>query len=42
MFDKKMAMFYILDILKEYSDKDHLLKQKDIINKLHDIYVSIQ
>ena len=39
MFDKKMAMFYILDILKEYSDKDHLLKQKDIINKLHDIYL---
>ena len=39
MYDKKMAMFYILDILREYSDKDHLLKQKDIINKLHDIYL---
>ena len=39
MYDKKMAMFYILDILKEYSDKDHLLTQKDIINKLYDIYL---
>lgn len=39
MYDKKMAMFYILDILKEYSDKNHLLTQKDIINKLHDIYL---
>ena len=39
MYDKKMAMFYILDILKEYSDKDHLLTQKDIINKLYDNYL---
>jgi len=39
MYDKKMAMFYILDILKEYSDRNHLLKQKDIINKLHNIYM---
>ena len=39
MFDKKLAMFYILKILKEYSDKDHLLKQKDIIDKLHNIYM---
>ena len=39
MYDKKMAMFYILDILKEYSDKNHLLKQKDIIDKLHSIYM---
>lgn len=38
MYDKKLAMFYILDILKEYSDMDHLLKQKDIIDKLHNIY----
>ncbi len=34
MFDKKVAIFKILDILKEYSDKDHLLKQKDIIDLL--------
>lgn len=39
MYNKKMAMFYILDILKEYSDKNHLLTQKDIINKLHNIYL---
>jgi len=39
MYDKKMAMYYILNILKEYSDKDHLLKQKDIIDKLHNIYM---
>ena len=38
MFDKKLATFYILDILKEYSDRNHLLKQKDIIDKLHNIY----
>ncbi len=38
MYDKKMAAFYILEILKEYSDKDHLLKQKDIIDKLYNIY----
>ena len=38
MYDKKLAMFYILDILKEYSDKDHLLKQKDIIDKLKSNY----
>ena len=39
MYDKKMSMFYILNILKEYSDKNHLLKQKDIIYKLHNIYM---
>lgn len=39
MYDKKMAIIYTLDILKEYSDKNHLLTQKDIINKLHDIYL---
>ena len=38
MYDKKLAMFYILEILKNYSDKDHLLKQKDIIDKLNNIY----
>lgn len=39
MYDKKMAMFYILEILKKYSDRNHLLKQKDIIDKLHNIYM---
>ncbi len=39
MYDKKMAIFYILEILKEYSDRNHLLKQKDIIDKLHNIYM---
>lgn len=39
MFDKKMALIYTLDILRKYSDKNHLLTQKDIINKLHDIYL---
>ncbi len=38
MYDKKLSMFYILEILKEYSDRNHLLKQKDIIDKLHNIY----
>lgn len=38
MFDKKMAMLYILDILKEYSDENHLLTHKDIINKLNNIH----
>jgi predicted DNA-binding transcriptional regulator YafY len=39
MYDKKMAMIYIIDILKEYSDKNHSLTQQEIINKLHDIYL---
>ena len=37
--DKKIAMLYILDILKEYTDQDHPLTQQDIINKLHNIYL---
>ena len=39
MYDKKLTIYYILKILKEYSDKNHLLKQKDIIDKLHNIYM---
>lgn len=39
MFNKKMAMLYILDILREYSDENHPLTQKDIIDKLHSIYL---
>lgn len=38
MYDKKMAMFYILDILREYSDKEHQLTQQQIIEKLSNIY----
>ena len=37
-FDKRNAKFYILEILKEYSDSNHLLTQQDIIDKLHNIY----
>ena len=33
-----MAMFYILDIFKEYSDSNHILTQTDIITKLQNIY----
>lgn len=35
---KKMLNIYILEILKEYSDSDHKLTQKDIIKKLKDQY----
>ena len=38
MFEKKKAMFYILDILREYSDENHLLTQKEIHDKLLNIY----
>jgi predicted DNA-binding transcriptional regulator YafY len=38
MDNKKVILLYILDILKEYSNKDYLLTQKDIINKLKLIY----
>lgn len=38
MFNKKMALIYILDILKDYSDINHPLTQQDIINKLKSIY----
>ena len=34
MFDKRNAKFYILEILREYSDENHLLTQQDIIDKL--------
>ena len=38
MNDKKMALIYILEILKEHSDKNHCLTQADIIQKLESIY----
>lgn len=39
MYDKKASLFYILNILKEYSDELHPLTQKDIIEKLKQIYL---
>ena len=38
MLDKKKALFYIVDIFKEYTDKDHCLTQQEIIDKLFNIY----
>ena len=39
MFNKKMTLLYILDILREYSDENHLLTQQNIIDKLKSIYL---
>ena len=39
MFNKKMTLLYILDILREYSDENHLLTQQNIIDKLKTIYL---
>lgn len=36
--NKKILPFRILEILKDYSDYDNQLKQKDIIDKLYNIY----
>lgn len=36
--EKKIAIFYILDILKEYTDESHFLTQKEIGNKLETLY----
>lgn len=36
--DKKLIQFYILEILREYSDKNHKLLQNDIQNKLSSLY----
>ncbi len=38
MQEKKLAIFYILDILREYSDENHPLTQKEIGEKLNNIY----
>ena len=38
MFDKKVSILFILDILKEYSDINHPLTQQNIIDKLKAIY----
>ena len=36
--EKKIAIFYILEILKEYTDIDHPLTQAEIGQKLNMIY----
>ena len=36
--EKKLAPFYILDILKEYTDQNHSLTQKEILEKLKSNY----
>lgn len=36
--NKKLLIIYIYEILKEYSDENHLLTQKDIINLIKQIY----
>ena len=38
MENKKLALLYILKILEEYSDYEHPLKQKEIIDKLEHQY----
>ena len=35
---KKLSIIYILKILQEYSDENHLLTQNDIAQKLYLIY----
>lgn len=36
--NKKLSIFYILKILQEYSDENHLLTQAEIANKLYNLY----
>lgn len=36
--NKKLSILYILEILKEYSDENHLLTQADIIYKMETLY----
>lgn len=36
--NKKLSVLYILNILKEYSDEDHLLSQSQIVKKLDSLY----
>ena len=40
MFNKKMTLLYILDILREYSDENHLLTQQNIIDKLMELLLT--
>ncbi len=36
--DKKIVLLYILDILKDYTDEDHLIKYSEIVKKFEIIY----
>ena len=36
--DKKIILLYVLDILKDFTDENHLLTYSDIITKLDIIY----
>ncbi len=36
--NKKLSILYILQILKDYSDENHLLTQSDIAKKIYNIY----
>ena len=37
--NKKLSIMYIYEILKEYSDENHLLTQQDIIKLIKQIYI---
>ena len=36
--NKKLSIIYTLEILKEFSDENHLLTQKDIAERIKQIY----
>jgi len=36
--NKKLSILYILEILKDYSDENHLLSQTEIVKKLNLLY----
>ena len=36
--NKKLSILYILDVLKNYSDENHLLTQADIAKKIYSLY----
>lgn len=36
--NKKLSILYILEVLKQYSDENHLLTQKDIIDRIYSDY----
>ena len=36
--DKKSSVLYVLDILKQYTDKEHSLTYNAIVEKLHSLY----
>ncbi|MDP4132734.1 MAG: WYL domain-containing protein, partial [Bacillota bacterium] len=38
MLTNKSNIICILQILKEYSDEEHILQMKDIISKMNNIY----